>query len=99
MKNETHQISKLIPDDSEFELQGQFSLNVQFYIDFNLDSKIGNLFHSGLELNSDFGHGEVSMLGHKHHTAIRETYQYKPGMISSTRLNQPFVALCFQLEG
>ena len=99
MKNEPHQISKLMPDDSEFALEGQFSMNGQFSIDFTHASKIGNLFHTGLELNSDFGHGEVSMLGHKHYTAIRETYQYKPGMISSTRLNQPFVALCFQLEG
>lgn len=88
-----------MPDDSEFALEGQFSMNGQFSIDFTHASKIGDLFHTDLELNSDFGHGEVSMLGHKHYTAIRETYQYKPGMISSTRLNQPFIALCFQLEG
>jgi len=99
MENETHQISELIPADSEFSLEGQFSLNGQFSIDCTLASKIGDLFHTNLEMNSDFGHGEVSMLGHKHYTAIRETYQYKPGMISSTRLNQPFIALCFQLEG
>src|SRR5699024_11470496 len=44
-------------------------------------------------------HGEVSMRGPNPSTAIRATNQYKPGMISSTRLNHPFVALCFQLEG
>jgi len=88
-----------MPDDSEFALEGQFSMNGQFTIDFAHTSKIGNLFHTDLEMNSDFGHGEISMLGHKHYTAIRETYQYNPGMISSTRLNQPFIALCFQLEG
>ena len=99
MENETHQISELMPADSEFALDGQFSLNGQFSVDFTHASKIGDLFHTGLELNSDFGRGNISMLGHKHYTAIRETYQYKPGMISTTRLNQPFIALCFQLEG
>src|SRR5699024_941665 len=99
MEEKTHQISELIPDDGEFALEGQFSMNGQSSIDFTHASKIGDLFHTNLEMNSDFGHGEVSMLGHKHYTAIRETYQYKPGMISSTRLHQPFIVLCFQLEG
>lgn len=83
MKNETHQISELIPDDSEFSLEGQFSLNGQFSIDCTYASKVGDLFRTGLELTSDFGHGDIAMLGHRHYTAIWETYRYKQGMIST----------------
>jgi AraC-like DNA-binding protein len=99
MNNETHQISELMPDDSNFTLEGQFSLNGQFNIDCTHASKFGDLFHTGLELNSDFGHGEVSILGHKNYTAIRETYRYKQGMISTSHLTEPFIALCFQMKG
>lgn len=88
-----------MPDDSEFALDGQFSLNGQFSINCTHASKVGDLFHTGLEMNSDFGHCDVSMLGHKHYTAIQETYQYNRGMVSSAQLNQPLIALCFQLEG
>lgn len=99
MENELHQISELMPNDSEFSLDGQFSLNGQFSIDCTHASMIGDLFYTGLELNSDFGHGEMSILGRKRYSAVCETYRYKQGMISSARLNQPFIALCFQLEG
>lgn len=94
-----HPISELMPADSEFSVEGQFSLNGQFSIDCTHASKVGDLFRSGFELHSDFGHGDIFMLGQKHYTAIRETYQYKRGMISSARLVQPLIALCFQLEG
>lgn len=99
MKNETRQISDLMPDDSEFSLEGQFSLNGQFSIDCTHASKVGDLFRTSLELHSDFGHGDISMLSHKHYAAIRETYRYQQGMISSAQLSQPLIALCFQLKG
>lgn len=88
-----------MPDDSEFALEGQFSMNGQFSIDFIHASKVGDLFRTKFKVNTDFGHGSISMLGHEHYTAICETYRYKSGMISTARLNQPFIALCFQLKG
>lgn len=99
MSEETVQISDLMPPESEFSMDGQFSLNGQFSIDCTYASKIGDLFHTGFYMKSDYGNAEVSTLGQRNYTAIWETYQYKPGMINTAHLDQPLAALCFQLEG
>ncbi|MDR8391384.1 AraC family transcriptional regulator [Aliifodinibius sp. S!AR15-10] len=99
MNNETHDISELMPDESSFAMEGEFSLNGQFSIDCTHASSVGDLFRTGFSLTSDFGQGNMSMLGKKHYTAFWEKYQYKPGMVSSAKLNLPFIALHFQLAG
>lgn len=98
MNNETHQISEVLPVDDDL-FGGEISLEGDFSLTHTHQSKAGDLFRTGFEMVSEFGHADCMMLGKRHYFAISELYQYRRGLICTARLNQPMIQLHFQLGG
>lgn len=86
-------MSDVIPVEGEFTLEGQFS------VDRTQQSTVGDLTTASLELSCGLGFSTISMLSQKNYTTVWETYDYKQGLVCSTRLDQAFAGLFFQLEG
>ena len=86
-------MSDVIPVEGEFTLEGQFSFNRTY------KSVVGDLLTASFELSSELGFSSISIFSQKQVTTIWETYEYKQGLICSTRLDQPFAGLFFQLGG
>lgn len=93
MTNKTHQVSEMIPIEGDFLMEGQFSLHCM------KTATIGDLFYTGIELESDFGQADCTVLGKQHYFAMWENYHYQQGLICSAQSDQPIFSLHFQLRG